>query len=429
MKNNVILGAGIAGLSANYELEKAGVFSKCYEMDQQYGGLCASFSIGEFVFDKFVHLSFTNDEEVKSVFTAGSDFYTHYPEAMNYADGTWIRHPVQNNLYTLPTQEKIEIIKSFVKKSSKNDVNNYEEWLKAQYGEYFAEKYPMRYTRKYWGVDAHEMGTEWTGGRLFIPDLDEILYSAFEQKTRNVYYAKEMRYPVRGGYQAFLSAFVNNARIAYGKKVIRIDEKERKVCFEDGDCVEYDNLISTLPLPELVENLSYANESVREAAKNLLYTSGYIVSIGLNKVKEFPSLWFYIYDEDILPARIHSPSMKSKNNVPEGKSSLQAEIYFSNKKPMHQSQAEILEDTIAKLVSMGLFSEEDVEVKDIRLIKYANVICDQKIDQNRNIIKDYLDSNGIIMAGRFGEWKYFWSDQSFLSGKHAADMLIEAGNM
>ena len=121
--------------------------------------------------------------------------------------------------------------------------------------------------------------------------------------------------------------------------------------------------------------------------------------------------------------------MKSKNNVPEGKSSLQAEIYFSNKNPMHQSQAEILEDTIAKLVSMGLFSEEDVEVKDIRLIKYANVICDQKIDQNRNIIKDYLDSNGIIMAGRFGEWKYFWSDQSFLSGKHAADMLIEAGNM
>lgn len=429
MKNNVILGAGIAGLSANYELEKAGVSSKCYEMDQQYGGLCASFSIGEFVFDKFVHLSFTNDEEVKSVFTAGSDFYTHYPEAMNYADGAWIRHPVQNNLYTLPTQEKIEIIKSFVKKPSKNDVNNYEEWLKAQYGEYFAEKYPMRYTRKYWGVDAHEMGTEWTGGRLFIPDLDEILYSAFEQKTKNVYYAKEMRYPVRGGYQAFLSAFVNNSRIAYGKKAIRIDEKERKVYFEDGECVEYDNLISTLPLPELVESLSYANESVREAAENLLYTSGYIVSIGLNKVKEFPSLWFYIYDEDILPARIHSPSMKSKNNVPEGKSSLQAEIYFSNKKPMHQSKAEILEDTIAKLVSMGLFLEEDVEVKDIRLIKYANVICDQKIDANRNIIKDYLDSNGIIMAGRFGEWKYFWSDQSFLSGKHAADLLIEVGNV
>ena len=29
MKNNVILGAGIAGLSANYELEKVGVMCTC----------------------------------------------------------------------------------------------------------------------------------------------------------------------------------------------------------------------------------------------------------------------------------------------------------------------------------------------------------------------------------------------------------------
>lgn len=425
MKNNVILGAGIAGLSANHELEKAGFPSKCYEMDQKYGGLCASFSIGEFVFDKFVHLSFTNDYEVKSVFASGTDYYTHYPEAMNYADGMWIRHPVQNNLYKLPTQEKIEIIKSFIQKPVANVVENYEQWLKTQYGEYFAEKYPMRYTRKYWGVDAWDMGTEWAGGRIFIPDLDEILFSAFEPETKNVFYAKEMRYPVKGGFQDFLSGFANEGRIEYNKKVIRIEEKQKKVYFEDGDCVEYDNLISTIPLPELVSCLSYANQEVLEASKELMYTSGYIVSIGLNKRKEFPSLWFYIYDEDILPARIYSPSMKSNNNVPEGKSSLQAEIYFSNKKPMHQSQTEILEDTIAKLVSIGLFSEEDVEVKDIRLIKYANVICDQKIDENRNIIKDYLDSNGIIMAGRFGEWKYFWSDQSFLSGKHAADVLID----
>jgi hypothetical protein len=40
-------------------------------------------------------------------------------------------------------------------------------------------------------------------------------------------------------------------------------------------------------------------------------------------------LWFYIYDEDILASRIHSPSLKSLNKTPEGCSSLQAEIYFS----------------------------------------------------------------------------------------------------
>lgn len=35
----------------------------------------------------------------------------------------------------------------------------------------------------------------------------------------------------------------------------------------------------------------------------------------------------YIYDEDIKSARINSPSIKSPNNVPEGCSSMQFEIY------------------------------------------------------------------------------------------------------
>lgn len=425
MKSNVILGAGIAGLSANHRLKEKKIQSKCYEMDSQYGGLCANFQIDGFTFDKFVHLSFTKDEEVQTVFSESTEHFSHYPEAVNYADGIWIRHPVQNNIYKLPTKEKIKIIKSFIKKPEANEVGNYEEWLKAQYGEYFAEKYPMRYTRKYWGLDAKEMGTEWAGERMFIPALDEILFSAFEPETENVFYAKEMRYPIKGGYQSFLSGFADEERIAYNKKVIQIDEEKKLIYFEDGNCVAYDNLISTIPLPELVNCLSYPDKKVLTASKELMYTSGYIISIGLNKQKSFPALWFYIYDEDIFPARVYSPSMKSMYNAPDGKSSLQAEVYFSNQSTIAKSQTEILDNTISKLVSIGLFSEEDVEVSDIRFIKYANVICDREIDRNRKCIKDYLDNHGIILAGRFGEWKYYWSDQSYLSGKHAADVLID----
>lgn len=281
----------------------------------------------------------------------------------------------------------------------------------------------MRYTRKYWGVDAKKMGTEWAGERMFIPALDDILFSAFEPKTKNVFYAKEMRYPVKGGYQSFLSSFVHEESIIYGKKTIRIDERNKIIYFEDGSCTAYDTLISTIPLPELVDCLTYADQRVLDVSKELMYTSGYMISIGLNKQRSFPALWFYIYDEDIFPARVHSPSMKSVYNAPDGKSSLQAEVYFCNKDCVEKREVEILNDTIAKLSSMNLFAKEDIEVSDIRKIKYANVICDRKIDVNRKCIKDYLDKHGIILAGRFGEWKYYWSDQSFLSGKNAAELL------
>ena len=56
-------------------------------------------------------------------------------------------------------------------------------------------------------------------------------------------------------------------------------------------------------------------------------TCGYQISVGLKTKNIPPYLWWYIYDEDILPARVYSPSLKSPDNVPEGCSSLQMEVY------------------------------------------------------------------------------------------------------
>ena len=80
----------------------------------------------------------------------------------------------------------------------------------------------------------------------------------------------------------------------------------------------------------------------------------------------------------------------------------------------------ILEKTIESLISMGLFKEEDLVVKDIRFEKYANVIFDKDIYKNREIVFDYLNKVGIESIGRFGKWEYFWTHQAFKDGMEAA---------
>ena len=90
---------------------------------------------------------------------------------------------------------------------------------------------------------------------------------------------------------------------------------------------------------------------------------------------------------------------------------------------------DLLQQTIDKFISIGLFKEEDIVVKDIRIEKYANVIFDHNIYENRKIVLNYLEQNNIISIGRFGEWDYFWSDQSLLSGRHGALKLINKLNM
>jgi protoporphyrinogen oxidase len=179
-----------------------------------------------------------------------------------------------------------------------------------------------------------------------------------------------------------------------------------------------------LPLPEICKLIKNIPQHILEASKKLNYTSGYLISLGFNKPHIADKLWFYIYDKDILPSRVYSPSLKSSDNVPFGCSSIQAELYFNKGQKLNLSDEELLRQTISKFINIGLFKEEDLIVKDIRTEKYANVIFDHFIYENRKIVLDYLEINKIISIGRFGEWDYFWSDQSMLSGRNGALKII-----
>ncbi len=431
----VILGSGIAGISAGYHLEKSGENVVIYEKDSDWGGLCGNFTINGFRFDRFVHFTFAPDEYIKNIFKESVELIEHVPFPSNYYKGIWIRHPAQNNLAPLSSEEKTDIIYDFVNRIEKpvEEIQDYGEWLRVQYGNYFAENFPFKYTRKYWGVEPKELETKWVGQRMYTPDLKQVLKGSFETQDECFYYSKVMKYPKKGGFRSILNKCREGLDIRFNKKVIKINPQEKIVIFKDGTSTKYTRLISSLPLPEIVKMIDGIPEEVKEAGLNLMHTSGYMVSLGFNRPDVAKHLWFYIYDEDILPARVYSPNLKSADNVPEGCSSLQAEIFFANSGALENcpplvgepksmisrrgAQEIILEQTIEKLISMGLFKEEDLVVKDIRFEKYANVIFDKNIYKNRATVLDYLNKVGIESIGRFGKWEYFWTHQAFQDGR------------
>ena len=414
--HNVILGAGIAGLGASYALHQKGETCVIFEKDDTYGGLCGNFNIDGFRFDRFVHFTFSKDERVNAIFNASSpEIYRYSPEAYNIYKGIWIKHPAQNNLFPLSEQEKELIIHDFLHRKSPDEVliNNYEDWLRLQFGDYFAENFPMRYTRKYWMREARDLRTEWVGQRVYQPSVEEVIKGSKTAETPITYYAKEMRYPKYGGYKAFLKTMAEVAVIRYNKTVAGIDTAKKVVSFSDKTSVSYDNLYSSIPLPEMVGIVNDVPDVVKEAANKLECTCGYHISIGLKTKNIPPYLWWYIYDEDNLAARVHSPSMKSPDNAPEGCSSLQMEVYC---KEGEYSEQEIKEKTVGKIIKLGLINEEDVLFVHLGYEKYANVIFTQPIYGSRKVVRDYLSFEGIKAIGRFGEWDYLWSDQSLVSG-------------
>lgn len=417
-RHHTILGGGIAGISAGYHLALNGSEHIIYEKNGDWGGLCNNFIIDEkYRFDYFIHLSFTKSQYVKDLFSASSNYYSHKPNPTNYYFGHWLKHPAQFSLYPLSAQEKVKIISDFIQKKTGRRNKDYRDWLRLQFGDYFSANFPERYTKKYWTTKPENLSTDWLGARFNIPSLEDILRGAFEDHNENYYYAKEMRYPKKGGYKQFLSGMVEKTNLNLNKEIVLINPKYSIIEFSDGKKVHYDQLISSIPLPTMIKMIKDAPKNVVEASMALAWTSGQLVSFGFNNPDIPKNLWFYIYDEDIYPSRAYSPSLKSPDNVPKGKSSLQYETYYSKYLPKKLSGGALIEHIIKKSGIMDVFRKDDVEVVDYREVPYANVIFDFNRKKAVTIVHRYLDDIGIKYIGRFGEWDYLWSDQSLLSGK------------
>lgn len=417
-----ILGAGIAGLGAALRARELGRAAVLFEARPAAGGLLDNFTVGGYRFDRAVHLSFASEPLVRAVFDR-TPYLTHPADSLCFDAGRWLKHPVQNNLFPLPAQDKVALIESFLRRPDAPAGEDYESWLRNQYGDAIAERWPLRYTRKYWATEAAALSTTWIGNRMRRAELGEILFGAFTADTPNTYYTKEMRYPAQGGFKAFIEPLIAAADIRLDHAVTAIDPVARLLRFANGREVRYRQLVSTLPLP-LMPALTGAPADVCAAAATLQATSVDLVSVGFTRplVKD---LWFYIYDEDILASRAYSPSVKSPDNAPPGTSSLQFEIYSRGPRSAF-TPAQLLDNTRLALRKMGIADDADIAVMDHHFIEYGNVIFDLGMEQARACVRRYLAGAGIASCGRFGEWDYFWSNQSMMSGYAAVDAGLPA---
>jgi hypothetical protein len=134
----------------------------------------------------------------------------------------------------------------------------------------------------------------------------------------------------------------------------------------------------------------------------------------------------YFYDEDICFTRLGFPHMLSESNAPPGCGNIQAEVYFSHKyKPLTGSPDDWIQPVIADLRRCGLLRETDrILFSGSMLVPYANIIFDLDRAAALKLVHGYLDDVGIHYCGRFGDWGYLWTDESFKSGELAAQKTL-----
>src|SRR5690606_9458970 len=113
---------------------------------------------------------------------------------------------------------------------------NFEEFIYQVWGAGVAKHFAVPYNRKLWAVPLTEMETSWLGGRVPMPDLEEMIAGALQPVPRPMGPNARFGYPLRGGFQALMDGFLPHLRgqVRCNSRVVHIDPARHELRLADG---------------------------------------------------------------------------------------------------------------------------------------------------------------------------------------------------
>lgn len=415
--NTVILGAGLAGLSAAYHGD--GVI---FEKENEIGGTCRSLQSEGYTFDFGIHVLHTKNSYVLNLLSKHKNLGLQIKKrlAWIYSHNILTKYPFQANTFGLPRNIAMQCISGFINALGKprQSYDNYQDWVYATFGKGIADNFYLPYSEKFWTVKAKELTNDWIDIRVPQPRLEQVIAGAFSIQKEEFGPNVLFQYPQRGGIQQIAEALLKkNIKVILGKEANRIELAKRIIHFSDKTNICYSNLVSTMPLPELFNIIDKVPEQVLQRVKGLKHNSILCINLGIKRENITSSHWVYFPEEKFAAFRVSFPGNFSKFTVPKKWSSVQAEVSYSKSKPVRHNN--IVEKVIKDLIKAKILrSKDNIRLISLKDIKYAYVIYDHNRLNNLKVISQFLRNSGIYNAGRYGRWEYLWMDEAILSGKN-----------
>jgi len=436
----LVLGAGPAGLGSARRLQELGLANwTLIEGNNVAGGLASSFVDAKgFTWDIGGHVQFSHyqyfDDAMISLL--GEDGWLHHErESWVWIRDRFVPYPFQNNIHRLPQEDLHKCLQGLVEitKSPPSKPVNFQEWIHATFGPGLADVFMEPYNLKVWAHPPELMNSVWVGERVSVTDLGRVLKNLV-YRTDDVCWGPNntFQFPKRGGTGAIWKACANRLpqeQLQLSSKVVNINLKTKTCTTEAGSSYQYEHLISTIPLLELIR-ITGQNQLMPLAQKGLLYSASNIIGLGLKgKPKEelAKKCWMYFPEDNCPFYRVTVFSNYSPYNVPDiGKHwSLMCEVSESAHKPINH--ATLIESVIQGALNTGLIaSREEIISTWSHHAPYGYPTPGLHRDDTLAEIIPFFEQFNIYSRGRFGMWKYEVSNQdhSFMQGVEIVERLL-----
>ena len=458
-KNNdvdvIIFGAGPAGLTAGFELEKNQKHVQIFEVDSKYvGGIARTASYKEFKFDIGGHRFFTKSEKVKELWQEllePENWKYSVPRLSRiYFDGKYFAYPLK----AFDTLFKLGIIKStfyissylYYKMFPIKNVRSFEDWVTNNFGKQLYLAFFKTYTEKVWGISCKEISADWAAQRIKGLSLTEAIKNALSSLVpKNKYTNRKViktlidnfDYPIYGPGMLWEQA--KNKIIALGGQItmasrvtkIQLEDKTIKYCEINNKEIQCaaNSFISTLPIRELINIIEPAPPKfVIEAASQLKYRDFLTVVLILDEENIFPDNWIYIHEPNVRLGRIQNFKNWSSKMVPDSaKTSLGLEYFCSEGDYLWEMKdEELISFGLKEVIKIGIAKSASFSDGTVVRMPKAYPVYDENYKNNVLVIRNWLKTNiqNLQLVGRNGMHMYNNQDHSMLAAYLAARNLL-----
>ncbi|HNZ53825.1 MAG TPA: FAD-dependent oxidoreductase [bacterium] len=432
MKNvrTLILGAGLAGLSAAYHLK--GKDFLVIEKSDHPGGLCTTEHKDGFSFDQTGHWLHMKDERTKALFNTlfNDEFVEIVRKTFVFSHNVFTQYPFQSNTYGLPSDVIKECVLGFIKAKYENDKSkagdNFYEWCMAYLGEGISKHFMIPYNTKIYTVHPKDYASHWCDYYVPKPTLDQVIEGAVTSpEQKNVGYNATFKYPENGGIGELPKRLFDKCekeKFLFNVHPVEINSDEKTILFSNGEIIKYENLINSIPLKDFLKlQTGSAGSWSNEISDRMKIASVSYLNVAFNRLPGHTGHWFYIPEEKFMPYRIGSFSNIYSKLAPDGTGS--AYIEYTHQGDF--SEIELLKQkSVELMLEMKMIkSINDIKFMDYRKIENGYVIYHKEYFEDLKRIEKWCAENSIKLAGRYGKWTYAAMEDAILDGMSAVSGL------
>jgi protoporphyrinogen oxidase len=442
----VIIGAGPAGLTAAYELAKAGVRSTILEKDTVVGGIARTVNYKGYRFDIGGHRFFTKVTLVDQLWkeVLAGDLIRRSRLSRIYYRGKFFYYPLRafNALFNLGLWETGRCVASYgwARLFPKKPEDDFATWVTNRFGKRLFEIFFKTYTEKVWGIPCAEIQAEWAAQRIKGLSLSSAIKNALfgelgkskEQVIKTL--IDEFDYPRHGPGMMWERTKdlveQRGSRVVFDALVDRIYWREGAIEAVEaaGRVYPAAHLISSMPVRELIEKLTPSPpEDLLRAAQDLHYRDFLTVALVVSKTNLFPDNWIYVHDKNVQLGRIQNFNNWSPEMVPDPSTTCLGLEYFCFEGDglWTSSDSDLIELGKRELGLLGLVDPADVIDGAVVRMQKAYPVYDGGYEAAMAKVRQFLTRvPNLQLAGRNGMHRYNNQDHSMLTAVLAARNIL-----